>query len=128
MYCSWCALDGMHLAWLSLGLGCSGLDILLLCSVLFAVTLTLPKYDGFKPASIHDVEVRIGNEVPSEGSPPSAINDLCVLQPHGLTKTAGSSATLICQGAPTGTVLTVQIKSKPGATDVLSLAEVVLQL
>ncbi len=117
----------MCLAWPSLGLGCCGVNILLLCCALLSVTLTLPKYPGFKPASIHDVEVRIGNKVPSKASPPSAINELCVLQPRRLTTTAGSSVTLICQGAPTGTVLTVQIKSKPGATDVLSLAEVVLQ-
>jgi len=70
------------------------------------VTIRLPDYAGFKPSSLHDIEIRIGNE----SQPPSSKNQLCRKEPQ-LKGTPGSVVTVNCSKARLrGSVVTIQIK------------------
>lgn len=97
-------------------------------SLLPAVIITLPNITGFDFSTIHDVQIRVGTALPSSTKvvvDPSTINTLCADVVGPLGSTPGEVVRVACSGgAKSGKVVTVQIRSRTGETDVLQLAEV----
>ena len=86
------------------------------CVRVAAVIITLPQYAAFNPASIHDVEVRIGRDMPDDSIDPATSNVRCALTtgPLGLTDGASQSGTVVrvaCTNRPLeGKIVTIQIR------------------
>jgi hypothetical protein len=65
------------------------------------------------PASMRDIEARIGNQLPATNADPatiSTINTLCAFKAGQLGSVVGGQVRLPCNGAVNGRVVTIQIK------------------
>ncbi len=83
------------------------------------MVITLPQYTGFSLASVHDIAIRVGNDMPDDEVDPSTINMLCSLTSGALSNPTGAdlgspSGPIVrvpCTDGPvTGRVVTIQIR------------------
>jgi hypothetical protein len=75
-----------------------------------AVIIFLPSAMAFKPATLHDVEVRFGHQLPNSTLDPSQINSLCA-RTFGRLGSRGQRVRVSCAGGTAvGRVLTIQIR------------------
>lgn len=89
-----------------------------------SVAITLPPAGaGFKAASVHDVNVRVGAVRPDAKHNPQDNNSLCAAKAGVLAAKPGATVTLTCARPLVGRFVTVQIRGKD--KDVLRLGRVV---
>lgn len=89
-----------------------------------SVSIRLPKDATFTLASMHDVQVKVGNQQPVPGASVQNINTSCAVRDWQLARKKGDKVTFVCGTPLAGQFITIQIKSKEHARDVLSIAEV----
>ncbi len=80
------------------------------CPALLAVVIALPSASSFYAATMYDVAIRVGNNVPNTTVDPSEINYLCAFR-TGRLGSRGQIVRVACtDGTPVGKVVTIQIR------------------
>lgn len=74
------------------------------------MVVTLPNYTAFDVSSLHDLEVRLGSDLPGFTTDPSTINTRCTAVSGQLSASKGAIVRLACPTPIETRMVTLQIR------------------